>query len=176
MRNYWTAVSLEHHLKTKFCINNVRVLKIFRDKDDTLCTLKNTNNKKEVTTRLNGVIMRGYSFNCKSQPERIISYILDELNVRYIYEATFEDLVFKQKLRFDFYIPSINVCIEFDGGQHKYSVKAWGGEEMLKIRKLRDEVKNSYCETKNINLVRIPYWKNTYDLLKPIIQDIVSTN
>lgn len=176
MNNYWTATSLEDHLKTKFCIHNVKVLNIYKDKDGILCTLQNTDNGKENTSKLNNVVRNGYSFNCKSQPEKIIAHILDELDIPYIYEAKFDDLKYRQKLRFDFYVPSINTCIEFDGGQHRYSVKAWGGEKGLEVRKLRDELKNSYCESKNIRLIRIPYWKNTYDLLKPIIQDIVSSN
>ena len=61
-------------------------------------------------------------------------------------------------LKFDFYIPSLNVCIEYDGEQH-FEIAFGKGEEGLKDRKRKDEIKNNYCKFNNINLIRIPYWE-----------------
>lgn len=97
--------------------------------------------------------------NCASKEtkgEAIIKQILVQNNIKFLQEYTFEDLPRK---RFDFYLPDLNVCIEFDGVQHFKPVEYWGGEEtFLKIRK-RDEGKNKYCLNNNIKLYRIPYNK-----------------
>lgn len=176
MKKYWTATSINNHLKSKFCINNIKAIKVFKKQNCLFVLLENINDGKQKEVLLNNVIERGYGFNIKSQPEEIIACILDELNVEYIREAKFEDLIYKQHLKFDFYLLYHNTCIEFDGGQHIYPIKMWGGQEGLLKRIERDKLKDVYCKNNNIILKRIPYWKNIYDLLKPIIQDIVSSN
>jgi len=69
----------------------------------------------------------------------------------------FEKCRYKNTLEFDFYLPKINTCIEFDGLQHYKSVIYFGGEESLKKSKLRDKIKNIFCKENNINLIRIRY-------------------
>ena len=66
-------------------------------------------------------------------------------------------------LRFDFYLPERNVCIEYDGEQHfapvKYgsSIKRGTPEERYKETKRRDNIKSDFCKKNNIDLIRIPY-------------------
>ena len=70
--------------------------------------------------------------------------------------SLFEDL---KNRRFDFYIPSLNICIEFDGKQHFQYVKLWHDtKENFEIAKQRDIEKTEYCKNKNIKLIRIPYY------------------
>lgn len=59
--------------------------------------------------------------------------------------------------RFDFFLPDYNAMIEFDGIQHFEPVAFFGGLEELKNRQHRDKLKNDYCNTNNINLIRIDY-------------------
>jgi hypothetical protein len=61
------------------------------------------------------------------------------------------------RLRFDFYIPSLNIAIEYDGQQHYNPVEIWGGQDMLEVNKKRDNLKNIFCRENNIHLLRIPY-------------------
>ncbi len=63
------------------------------------------------------------------------------------------------KKRFDFYLPNLNICIEFDGRQH-YNIdnSYFGGEEEFLRIKERDGIKNQYCKDNDITLIRIPYW------------------
>jgi very-short-patch-repair endonuclease len=73
-------------------------------------------------------------------------------------------IVFKEKHRldkvtFDFYLPSLRVCIEFDGRQHFEPIEKFGGVPTLERIKLNDKVKNEYCEEHYIELVRIKYDK-----------------
>lgn len=74
------------------------------------------------------------------------------------------------KLRFDFYLPTYNTCIEFDGKQHFEAINFFGGEENLKLTQLRDSQKNQYCIQNNIDLYRISY--NDIDNIYTILQQI----
>jgi len=88
-----------------------------------------------------------------------IKYYLNYGRYEYITEKTFDNCAYKNKLRFDFYLPELNVCIEFDGEQHfifpNYYHKT---KQDFKDKQLRDKIKTEYCEKNNIKLIRIPYW------------------
>ena len=51
-------------------------------------------------------------------------------------------------------------------------LRVGGGEEKFKITKQNDEIKNTYCKTKEINLVRIPYTCKKEEIVQ-IINDIM---
>lgn len=97
----------------------------------------------------------------------IEKYLIDN-NIKYITQKTFDDCVYKQKLRFDFYLPDIITCIEYDGEQHFRSHIIWG-EEKLKLTQIRDKIKTDYCKYNNINLIRIRYNENIEEKLNQII-------
>lgn len=61
------------------------------------------------------------------------------------------------ELPFDFYIPILRTCIEFDGPQHYYPIEYFGGLDAFTKLKINDEIKNQYCEDNYINLIRIRY-------------------
>ena len=89
--------------------------------------------------------------------EKQIRIILDSNNIKYVREKTFKECKDIGLLRFDFYLPKYNMCIEFDGRQHFETSQLWGGEGELKNIQRRDNIKNNYCENNNINLIRIKY-------------------
>ena len=62
------------------------------------------------------------------------------------------------QLRFDFYLPGYNCCIEYDGEQH-FIAQGWITVKDLEQNQYRDNIKNQYCQNNNIKLIRIPYWK-----------------
>ena len=70
-------------------------------------------------------------------------------------QKTFEGCKYKNLLRFDFYIPKYNICIEMDGLQHDVPIDYFGGIKYLKETKKRDGIKNDYCKEHGINLIRI---------------------
>lgn len=93
--------------------------------------------------------------SCKeSKGEKFIRLLLDKYNVEYTRQQTFKDCFFKNRLKFDFYLPDKNLCIEFDGVQHFKPVKQFGGEEDFEKTKIRDNIKNEYCIKNNIHLIR----------------------
>ena len=62
-----------------------------------------------------------------------------------------------KQLRFDFYLPDYNICIEYDGIQHFKPVDFFGGVKSFKILKDNDRLKDIYCKNNNIRLIRINY-------------------
>lgn len=95
---------------------------------------------------------------CKeSKGNKLIKNILDKYNVDYLQEYKFDECKNKQKLPFDFYIKSLNTCIEFDGEQHYKPIEKFGGITKLIRTKNNDNIKNKFCNENNINLIRISY-------------------
>lgn len=96
-----------------------------------------------------------------SRGERRISSYLDKNNIKYSIQQTFEGCYDKQYLPFDFYLPAMNVAIEYDGQQH-FSPISFGVDDedciaKFETTKLHDEIKTAYCRNHNIKLIRIPY-------------------
>jgi very-short-patch-repair endonuclease len=66
-------------------------------------------------------------------------------------------------LPFDFYIPSLNTCVEFDGPQHFQETPHFchqidrDPKDQLEYVQMHDEMKNQYCDNAGINLIRIKY-------------------
>lgn len=85
-----------------------------------------------------------------------VANYLDSIGVEYVAQHSFPDKEVRRN-RFDFYIPSLNTCIEYDGIQHFKPVFNFGGEDTFEYTKRNDEKKNKYCEEHGIRLIRIPY-------------------
>ena len=101
----------------------------------------------------------------ESKGEKEIRRILDENNIKYENQKTFNNCKYKGLLKFDFYIKDLNLCIEYDGEQHFEIKENWGGQkEFEKIQK-RDKIKTEYCITNNIRLIRIKYNDNILEKL-----------
>lgn len=105
---------------------------------------------------------------CESKGELYIKELLDFFNIEYIPQKRFPDCKCKKTLPFDFYLPKINTCIEYDGRQHFESIKHWGGDKKYKDLQERDKIKTKYCEDNNINLIRIHYKKNKKEIYEII--------
>lgn len=101
----------------------------------------------------------------KSRGEDEVAKVLDKININYTKEKRFHDCKNKRMLPFDFYLYNHNIAIEYDGIQH---FKPSFNEKEFRNIKINDEIKNKYCEEKNINLIRIPYWdfENIETILK----------
>jgi DNA-directed RNA polymerase subunit RPC12/RpoP len=102
----------------------------------------------------------------ESKGEKKIKEYLKMNNIYFDIEYTFYDLIGigGGLLRFDVPVfwdkekTQLRMLIEYDGQQHFEWVK-WlmNKENFLKLQK-HDKLKNNYCKTNNIKLLRIPYW------------------
>jgi len=92
----------------------------------------------------------------KSKSENVIENFLIKKNINYIREFKFKDCYHIKSLRFDFYLVDYNIIIEYDGEQHfKKTTGSWSSS--FEETKIRDLIKDKYCEDNNIKLIRIPY-------------------
>ena len=108
----------------------------------------------------------------KNIGENAIRNFLIENKIEFEEQKKFDGCKYKQLLKFDFYLPQHNLCIESDGIPHFEKVN-WTGkmtdEEMegnLKLNQLRDQIKNNYCKTNGINLLRVNNLKAIEELSK----------
>lgn len=94
-----------------------------------------------------------------STGEKSIRSWLRSNGIDYIQQHTFNDCRDKHVLPFDFYLPNYNTIIEYDGKQHFEKNDYFGGESGLLSTQRHDKIKNDYCLSRNIRLIRIPYWE-----------------
>ena len=93
--------------------------------------------------------------NCKnSKGENKIRKFLQENNFEFEQEKRFKDCKNKNPLPFDFYLPELNICIEFQGRQHFENVPVFGKHNLIEQIK-RDNIKRDYCRQNNIQLIEI---------------------
>ena len=103
-----------------------------------------------------------------SKGERKIIQCLSTNHIGFIHQYKFKDCKNMFELPFDFYIPSLNLCIEYDGEQH-YKIGKFNNTLLdLMNLKRRDNIKNQYCKENNIKLIRIPYYE--YDNIEKILK------
>lgn len=103
----------------------------------------------------------------ESHGENKIRLFLENNNIEYVPQKTFDDLFGQsgfRKLSYDFYIPSVNVLIEYQGEQHERPCK-FGSNitdeeaiERFKLQKIHDESKELYANDNNYTLLKIWYW------------------
>jgi very-short-patch-repair endonuclease len=95
----------------------------------------------------------------RSKGEVAIKLWLLDHNISFEEQKVLSNLPSK---RFDFYIPSLNLCIEFDGAQH-FHVRHQKTRDPLEAIKrftalqVRDNEKTQFCLHNNISLLRISY-------------------
>ena len=107
------------------------------------------------TNHLSG--KNGCPICCSSKGEEKIRNWLMENKFLFIEQHRFKDCKNKLSLSFDFYLPKLNICIEYDGIQHFKPISYFGGEEKLLFAQKSDKIKTKYCKDNKIKLIRIKY-------------------
>jgi len=110
--------------------------------------------------------LEGMAPEFRKNEESIIRDLLDQNDFKG--EREIKDFLrkfkidFRQKymmdsIEFDFYLPSLRVCIEFDGIYHFQPVEELGGLNTYERVKFDEKTKSDYCEDNYIELVKIRY-------------------
>jgi len=108
---------------------------------------------------------------CRSSiGETLTEQALQELEVNYERQKTFNDLYIIGKLSYDFYLPEYKLLIEYQGIQHYEPVEHFGGEEQFTTQKERDRRKREYAKLRGIDILEIPYTIRTLDGVKEKIK------
>lgn len=125
-------------------------------------------------------IMDGSTTSCgckiQSKGERYIQYILENNNIKYIPQYSFDDCKYKYKLKFDFALlddkGEVFYLIEYDGKQHFEPIEFYGGEKHFEETKIRDSIKNQYCFENKIKLLRLKYDLSNEEIKEKIVNII----
>ncbi len=113
----------------------------------------------------------------QSHGEIAIQRYLDTHNYVYRREYSFADCRYEHALLFDFYLPDRNLLIEYDGEQHFRPVKFGGSnddkaDKRFELNQIRDQIKNDYCASRHIPLIRIPY--TDFDRIDEILDEHIA--
>ena len=101
----------------------------------------------------------------ESKGEREIRNLLIDKDIDFNQEHSFDDCKNILPLRFDFYLPEHNVCIEYQGRQHYEPVDFFGGVSGFENQQYLDKIKEGYCIDNNIQLLKIRYDEDVSNFL-----------
>ena len=111
---------------------------------------------------------------CKSSKgELSIQSILESLSIKYEREKKFKSCKNKVPLPFDFFLPDLNILIEYDG-EHHFRPVTFGGnkaqaQENFKLRQKTDKIKTCWAKSSPYTLHRIKYDEDIEKKMKEII-------
>ncbi len=96
--------------------------------------------------------------------EEKVCTLLESWGYKITRGKTFNECRDINPLPFDCYLDDYNVCIEYDGEQHfmpvRFGTQSFeSAKEKFEYTKRHDELKNLFCSSKNIPLIRIPYYE-----------------
>lgn len=120
-----------------------------------------------------------------SRYEYLFKTYLDQQNICYIYQYSYNQCRDILPLPFDFYLPNYDCLIEIDGEGHyrPCHFNQIGYEKALytfNITKKHDKIKDTFCDENNIKLLRIPYTcfiNNTYsEFFQNFIRELTNSN
>lgn len=98
-------------------------------------------------------------FKCKCNPqysgEAIIKSFLENNNIFFEAQKTFDWLKYQKPLKIDFYLPEYNIGIEYQGEQHFIPVKYFGGQDTFDTVTSRDKTKNKLCSENGIKMLYV---------------------
>lgn len=89
--------------------------------------------------------------------ENLISRYLDKVKIPYEREYPIRNFGDINRYRYDFYLPTLNIVIEFHGKQHYDVVKYFGGESRFKESQERDSYKENFLKIVGVPLLVIKY-------------------
>ena len=154
--------------------------------DYSRCQYKNSSDKVEIVCKKHGAFWvkpNNHTINKSGCPKckwsigelKIFNY-LTEHNISHERNKTFPKCISPAgwPLKYDFFIPSKNLLIEYDGKQHfsesKIGYYTTNKTDLTYTRK-KDRIKTRFAADNGIKLLRIPYWKE-YKLEKILEKNI----
>lgn len=113
----------------------------------------------------------------KSKMEEKVMFLLETQKINFIYQHTFDWLIFKRKQYLDFYLPDYNIAIECQGEQHfkpiDFSHKDDKSETLKRynLNLLRDKNKRNLCDEHNIKILYLNYNDNLNEKLSVLLKE-----
>ena len=110
-------------------------------------------------SRKNNIIYCPNCNNIYSKGERLIEKYLIDHNIKYKRQYKYEVLkgVGNKLLSYDFYLPTLNILIEYQGRQHEEIVEYFGGLKSFIKQQIHDIRKRKYAKEHGIKLITVWY-------------------
>lgn len=90
-----------------------------------------------------------------SKGEMAIAKILKKHNIEFLQEHSINNC--NSRFRYDFYVPSLNLLIEYHGIQHYHPVDYFGGQAGLLATRIRDEMKKLLAKAWKYKFLEVNY-------------------
>jgi len=162
--------------KSKYGLDNVENLKKLRKiraEQKRLRELENPVATKVRKQPKDKTTSKGRGLKGCSTGERIIEKYLKSKNIDFVMEKTFSDCKNPMSglyLRYDFFVETHNLLIEFHGIQHYKLCRFNNTFAKLADQKYRDKLKIRYAKKKGIKLITFPY--HVQDFLQEKLDEI----
>lgn len=91
----------------------------------------------------------------KSKGELVLKNFFIKNNIEFIEEYKPEGLKHERQLSIDFYLPKVNLLVEFQGEQHFRPAVNYGGVETLLPQLKRDQIKRKFAYDNKLELLAI---------------------
>lgn len=101
-----------------------------------------------------------------SRGEEYVRSFLNSISLEFTEQKRFTGLTDKLPLSFDFYVPKLEILIEYQGSQH-YIPKTFGGislreaQDNLEKQIKHDNMKRDFAKSNNLILIEVPYKLDT---------------
>lgn len=131
----------------------------------------------DLPARINNGHVTSCGCRIRSSGEEYVENILIDMGVSFKPQYTFAGCKYKCQLHFDFAIfdnDKVIGVIEYDGKQHFEVIDWFGGEDGFRKTQQRDMIKNTYCKSHNIPLLRLPYTLSTNEIKNKIYEYYLS--
>lgn len=151
-------------IEQRFNKRNYKVVEVFRKNGSTYIKYecKKHPNKIQTIQLSNFINGCGCAFCKRSKGEEKIRCFLEDNDITYIPQKIFLDCRNIEPLPFDFYLPDYNMCIEYQGKQHRKPVNLFGKIPDVEKQKINfskqlknDRIKREYCLDNGIKLLCI---------------------
>ncbi len=114
----------------------------------------------------NHLLSRDMCPTCKmSVGEKHIEKYLNSRDIKFEPQKKFSDLVYKRNLSYDFYLPELNILIEYNGAQHYMPIESFGGKEAYEQQVIKDNIKRKYANENGYNLIEVKYTEKYYNTI-----------
>ena len=115
-------------------------------------------------------------FQMRTNQKRVYN-IVKEIWEDAVWEYKHPALIYNKsgfKMELDVWIPCIKVGIEYQGEQHFFPIKHWGGELAFEAVQKRDQEKREACKLIGIKLIEVPFtWDGHKKSLIEQIQSVL---
>lgn len=149
----------------RYCYSKV----VYRDSKTKVDVVCQTHGKFAITPNAHIACKQGCPRCKESKGESRIRQFLEKHGIEFIQEYKLGD----SRFRYDFFLPSYSVLIEFQGHQHFKPVAVFGGVEGLRETRARDYLKQQLAKKAGMYLSRPTYHRLKEDRLERYLERIL---